>query len=198
MSEQREGAKLVEILHLAFLQVLPSHLPTRDYVVKGDANLRLFYDSRRRSQDIDLDYVGARADELEDKVDQTLASNAFRSLLRLAGVVMTEPTKPKQTATTRRWKFAVEGPGAHLNTKIEFSSRGETDAERSFDAARGDLGRAIGLRVVKACHYLPPAAIRQKIRALAQRSSTEPRRCVRSRPALRRVPGRDQPRRHEG
>ena len=29
--------------------------------------------------------------------------------------------------------------------------------------------------MVKAEHYLPPAAIRQKIRALAQRSQTEPR-----------------------
>ena len=36
-------------------------------------------------------------------------------------------------------------------------------------------GRSIGLRVVKAEHYLPPAAIRQKIRALAQRSQAEPR-----------------------
>ena len=33
----------------------------------------------------------------------------------------------------------------------------------------------MGLRVVKAEHYLPPAAIRQKIHALAQRRETEPR-----------------------
>ena len=58
MNDEREGAKLVELLHLAFLQVLPSHLPVRDYAVKGGANLRLFYQSRRRSQDIDLDYLG--------------------------------------------------------------------------------------------------------------------------------------------
>lgn len=175
MNELREGAKLVEIVHLALLQVLPSYLPTRDYAVKGGANLRLFYDSRRRSQDIDLDYLGSQPDELEEKVDRTLASAAFHGLLRVAGVAMTEPTKPKKTATTRRWKFAVDGAGAHLNTKIEFSARAEADPERAFEAARTDLGRAIGLRVVKAEHYLPPAAIRQKIRALAQRSSTEPR-----------------------
>jgi hypothetical protein len=76
--------------------------------------------------------------------------------------------------TTRRWKFFVDGRDARLNTKIEFSAR-EADPERAFETARGDLGRAMGLRVVKPEHYLPPAAIRPNIHALAQRSETEPR-----------------------
>ena len=175
MNERREGAKLVEILHLAFLQVLPSYMPPSDYVVKGGANLRLFFESRRRSQDIDLDYLGARPDELEDKIDRALCSPALVGLLKVAGVGMSVPTKPKQTGTTRRWKFAVDGPGAHLNTKIEFSCRGDTEPEHAFQAARDDLGRSIGLRVVKAEHYLAPAAARQKVRALAERKQTEPR-----------------------
>ena len=174
MSEQREGAKLVEVLHLVLLQVLPSYLPVASYAVKGGANLRRFYASRRRSQDIDFDYLGGRFDSVEDAVDAALASRAFRDLLRVAGVEMSEPTKPKQTGTTRSWKFAVDGPAAHLNAKIEFSARA-ADPEHAFEAARGDIGRSIGLRVVKAEHYLPPAAIRQKIRALAQRSQAEPR-----------------------
>jgi len=174
MSEEREGAKLVELLHLAFLQVMPSYLPVSDYAVTGGANLRLFYGSRRRSQDIDFDYLGSRFHAVEDAVDSALASRAFRDLLRVAGVEMSEPTKPKQTDTTRRWKFRVDGPDAHLSTKIEFSAR-EADPEHAFEAARADLGRAIGLRVVKAEHYLAPAAIRQKIRALAQRHESEPR-----------------------
>ncbi len=175
MSERRGGASLIELVHLAFLQVLPSHLRVGDYIVKGGANLRLFYHSRRRSQDIDLDYIGGHPEELEDRIDRCLASSAFGGLLRLAGVAVTGPTKPKQTATTRRWKFAVEGPGAHLNSKIEFSARGPGDPEHALEPARDDIGRDIGLRVVKAEHYLPPAAIRQKIRALAERSATEPR-----------------------
>jgi len=174
MSEKREGAKLVELLHLALLQVMPSYLPVSDYAVKGGANLRLFYSSRRRSQDIDFDYLGDRFHAVEGAVDSALASRAFRDLLRVAGVEMSEPTKPKQTDTTRRWKFYVDGPDAHLNTKIEFSAR-EADVEHAFETARADLGRVIGLRVVKAEHYLPPAAIRQKIRALAQRHEAEPR-----------------------
>jgi Nucleotidyl transferase AbiEii toxin, Type IV TA system len=174
MSERREGVKLVELLHLALLQVMPSYLPVSDYTVKGGANLRLFYGSRRRSQDIDFDYLGSRFDAVEGGLDAALASRAFRDLLRVAGVEMSEPTKPKQTDTTRRWKFFVEGPEARLNTKIEFSAR-EADPEHAFETARNDLGRGIGLRVVKAEHYLPSAAIRQKIRALAQRHESEPR-----------------------
>ena len=174
MSERREGAKLVELLHLSLLQVMPSYLPVSDYAVKGGANMRLFYGSRRRSQDIDLDYLGGRFHIVEDAVDAALASRAFGDLLRVAGGEMSEPTKPKQTDTTRRWKFYVDGPDARLNTKIEFSAR-EADPEHAFETARGDLGRAMGLRVVKAEHYLPPAAIRQKIHALAQRRETEPR-----------------------
>lgn len=175
MNTTQAGAKLIEFLQLAFLQVLPTRLPIAAYVVKGGANMRLFYDSRRRSQDIDLDYVGAAFWKVEDKVDETLGSRAFRDLLRLAGVEMADLTKPKQTDTTRRWKFVVVGSGARLNSKIEFSSRNAADPEYALEAARSDIGRAAGLRVVKANHYLATAAIRQKIRALAERSETEPR-----------------------
>jgi hypothetical protein len=172
----REGAKLIEIVHLALLQVLPSHMPVGDYVVKGGANLRLFYDSRRRSQDIDLDYIGSRPERIEDQVDGAVASAAFNSLMRLGGVTMSSPSKPKQTPTTHRWKFAVSGPGGtSLNSKIEFSVRSPVDPEHAFEQARADLGRAFGLRAVKAEHYLPAAAIRQKVKALAERAATEPR-----------------------
>lgn len=176
MSTTREGAKLIEVVHLAFLQALPSHLPLAEYVVKGGANLRLFERSARRSQDIDLDYAG-RPDRfaiVEDKVNAALHSASFRSTIALAGVAMTEPSTPKQNETTRRWKFSVEGPGAHLNSKIEFSNRG-VEPEYELAVARDDIGRDLGLRAVRANRYLPPAAIRQKIRALGGRSETEPR-----------------------
>jgi hypothetical protein len=177
MSETRGGARLIEVLHLAFLQALPSRMPAGSYIVKGGANLRLFEHSVRRSQDIDLDYAGRpdRFDLVEDQVDAVLRSPVFLGVLQLAGVAMTEPTKPMQADTTRRWKFSVEGPGAFLASKIEFSNRGVPDPEYAFDSARDDIGRELGLRVVRANRYLPPAAIRQKIRALGQRRESEPR-----------------------
>lgn len=73
--------------------------------------MRLFYDSRRRSQDIDLDYVGAEFWRVEDKVDETLVSRAFRDLLGLAGVEMADLTKPKQTGTPRDGSSRSSGAG---------------------------------------------------------------------------------------
>ena len=99
---KREGAKLIEILHLALLQTLPSYLPVSDYVVKGGANLRLWYGSRRRSQDIGLDYLGDRFSAVEDKVDAAIASRVFQDLLRVVGVTMTPPTKPKQNGPAKK------------------------------------------------------------------------------------------------
>ena len=175
MTETRAGAKLIEFLHLTFLQVLPTRVPVAEYVVKGGANLRLFFNSRRRSQDIDLDFAGSAFWRLEERVDAVLASRAFLDLLRTGGVALTDLSKPKQTATTRRWKFAVRGSGGPLNSKIEFSARRGRDPEVAFDLARADVGRAAGLRAVRANHYLAPAAVRQKIRVLAERKQTEPR-----------------------
>lgn len=175
MLPTREGAKLVEFLHLAFLQVLPTRLPVADYVVKGGANLRLFFGSRRRSQDIDFDYIGPAFWPAEERVDAVLASRAFTELLTSQGVELVDLAKTKQTETTRRWKFAVQGGGAWLNSKIEFSARGSTDPEVGFDVAGLDVGRAAGLRAVRANHYLAPAAGRQKIHVLAERRQTEPR-----------------------
>lgn len=175
MVSTREGAKLIEFLHLAFLQVLPTRLPVAEYVVKGGANLRLFFGSRRRSQDIDLDYIGSASWRVEERIDAVLGSRPFLDLLRLQGVEMVDLAKTKQTSTTRRWKFAVRGEGGWLNSKIEFSARGNADSEVSFDVARSDIGRAAGLRAVRANHYLAPAATRQKIHVLAERKETEPR-----------------------
>jgi hypothetical protein len=175
MSSLRDGAKLIEFLHLAFLQVLPTRLATSDYIVKGGANLRLFFDSRRRSQDIDLDYAGSSFWKVEERVDGVLQSRAFTELLRVPGVELVDLAKSKQTDTTRRWKFAVSRAGAFLNSKIEFSARRTRDPEVAFEIARTDIGRDAGLRAVRANHYLAPAAIRQKIHVLAERRQTEPR-----------------------
>ncbi len=175
MAHDREGAKLIEFLHLAFLQVLPTRLPVGDYIVKGGANLRLFFNSRRRSQDIDLDYAGNAFWKIEERVDAVLASRAFIDLLRVRGIQLLDLTRSKQTDTTRRWKFAVQRAGTELNSRIKFSARQTRDPEISFDTARTDIGRDAGLRAVRANHYLAPAAIRQKIRVLAERKQTEPR-----------------------
>lgn len=163
------------MFHLAFLQVLSATVDPSRYVLKGGANLRFFYGSPRRSQDIDLDLADPADWGLEERVDRVLASKVFREILDLARITMSPPTKPKQTATTRRWKFSVEAPGGRLNTKIEFSGRTQPDVEFELETLTPAIGRELGLKAIRVQRYLPPAAIRQKIGALAGRSQTEPR-----------------------
>jgi len=52
------NAQVVEVFHIAFLDVLSSRLDPARYVLKGDANLRYFSESVRYSEDIDLDIAG--------------------------------------------------------------------------------------------------------------------------------------------
>ena len=115
----REGAKLIEIVHLALLQVLPSHMPVGDYVVKGGANLRLFYDSRRRSQDIDLDYIGSRPERIEDQVDGAVASAAVG--------------KGGPAFTWRSWESSMPGQRSQKRRKSvqECSSRSRIQCTNS-------------------------------------------------------------------
>lgn len=164
----------VERFHLALLQVMPQHLPTADYVVKGGANLRLFMESVRRSEDIDLDYVGAKLWELRERIDKVLSSAALRSLLAVQGMRIDSVHPSKVTATTGRWKLQLSGPGVHANSKVEFSTRANRPLfEVSPVSPR--LAAAAGMRPALACHYLPLGAAEQKIAALALRRLTQAR-----------------------
>src|ERR1700691_5565215 len=124
MSELRD-AQVVELFHLAFLQVLHARLDQARYVLKGGANLRYFFDSVRYSEDIDLDIDGIAPWTLTEKVDAILESPTIDAVLRSGGLAIEHFTKPKQTETPRRWKVAivVAGRGETVRTKIELSHR---------------------------------------------------------------------------
>lgn len=47
-------AQVVELFHLAFLQVLQARVDQARYVLKGGANLRFFFDSMRYSEDPEI------------------------------------------------------------------------------------------------------------------------------------------------
>jgi hypothetical protein len=75
-------AQIIELFHLAFLQVAQARLDQARYVVKSGASLRYFFESLRYSQDLDLDAVAIEPWKLEEKVDEVLAAPAFGLLLR--------------------------------------------------------------------------------------------------------------------
>jgi predicted nucleotidyltransferase component of viral defense system len=169
-------AQIVELFHLAFLQVLQTRLDQGRYVLKGGANLRYFFDSVRYSEDIDLDITGIPTWTLVKKVDGILTSPTIGAVLRSSGCSVEGFTKPKQTETTRRWKIsiAVTGRRQAVRTKIEFSNR-NGDARHVLEPVDARIVAPYALRAPTVQHYTVDAATEQKIRALAGRSQTQAR-----------------------
>lgn len=176
MDQRLTDAQVIEFFHLAFLQVLQARLDRARYVIKGGANLRFFFESLRYSEDLDLDAVAIEPWKLEAKVDEVLVSPATGLLLRSGGLAVEQVTKPKQTATTQRWKpsIAVRGRRVPVRTKIEFSHRG-TDPRRTLEAVPDRVVAPYALRAPTMLHYTADAAIEQKIEALARRSEPQAR-----------------------
>ena len=177
MSDRRlTDAQVIEFFHLAFLQVLQARLDQSRYVLKGGASLRYFFGSLRYSEDIDLDAVEIEAWKLEAKIDEALKSPAIEILLRSGGLVLDQVTKPKQTATTQRWKpmVTVAGRRSPVRTRIEFSHR-SADPRRVLEAVPERLVAPYALRPPTMLHYTADAAIEQKVTALAHRSETQAR-----------------------
>lgn len=169
-------AQVIEFFHLAFLQVLQARLDQSRYVLKGGTNLRYFFGSLRYSEDIDLDAVEIEPWKLEAKIDEALSSPAIEILLRSGGLALDQVTKPKQTATTQRWKpmVTVAGRRSPVRTKIEFSHR-SADPRRTLEAVPERMVVPYALRPPTMLHYTADAAIEQKVAALAQRSETQAR-----------------------
>lgn len=170
------SAQVIEFFHIAFLDVLSKRLESARYVLKGGANLRFFFGSVRYSEDIDLDLSGVKSPNLEEKVDRVLDSPALKALLRVGGLAVVDPSKPKQTATTRRWKLGLAAPGhpEPVRTKIEFSGR-NGDSRFRLDPIAAEIVEPYALRPPAVQHYIDDAPAEQKVKALALRSETQAR-----------------------
>lgn len=169
-------AQVVELFHVAFLDVLSSRLDPTRYVLKGGANLRYFFESLRYSEDIDFDINRVEPWRLEEKIDGVLAAVPLRALLRVGGLEVAEFSKPKQTKTTQRWKVAIDvsGRSEPVRTKIEFSNR---NGERRYrlEPVPSRIVAPYALRSPSVQHYIEDAPAEQKVKALAGRSETQAR-----------------------
>ncbi len=174
--QKLSDAQVIELFHLAFLQVLQTRLDQARYVLKGGANLRFFFDSARYSEDIDLDIAGVEPWALTEKVDAALNSRPMEFILRSSGLKVVGFTKPKQTETTKRWKVSVGTSGGSnpIRTKIEFSNR-NGEQRHLLEAVPGRIVDPYALRSPTVQHYTGAAATEQKVEALAGRSETQAR-----------------------
>jgi hypothetical protein len=171
-----------EALHILVLHQLADAAPAGTLVLKGGVNLRLFFGSRRFSEDLDLDLDHRAHATFVSAVHATLTGAWLRSHLSALGIERLDYSgRPaKNTDTTVRFKLGVVNRGGiRLPTRIEASlRRGPEDdlavREPADDAiAHRYLTRADG--ALEVCHYARPAAVRQKIRALASRTMPQAR-----------------------
>ncbi len=169
-------ASQVEAFHLVFLRLLEARLDRAGWVVKGGVNLRFWFGSPRCSEDLDLDAIGGEPHQLRETVDKLFVATAFTTLLRAQELTLTRITRPKQTETTQRWKLELQPGGGltPLHTKVEFSRRGDRD-DFVLEPALAAITRLHGVPTPTANHYTAPAAIRQKIGALAGRAEPQAR-----------------------
>jgi len=170
-----DKVEVIELFHVAFLDVLAKRVDRARYVLKGGANLRFFFNSLRYSEDIDLDLCGEQPWRLQEKVDALLAGGPLHLVLRAAGLRIAEVSPHKQTETSQRWKVAIEHAAGTVRTKIEFSNRGDLDPRRRVDVIPQRIVSPHALRAPAVQHYVDDAPAGQKIAALAYRSETQAR-----------------------
>jgi len=133
---------------------------------------------------MDFDAIDIPDWKLADKVNDALRAPVVGLILRSHGLTVTRAGGQKQTTTTQRWAVEVQAPGHRLtiSTSGEFSHRVSSTGRRE-EARSGALADPIDARIagrygappIVLPHYLPGAAITQKIGALAQRAVNQPR-----------------------
>ena len=164
-------SEAIEAFHLTFLAHL-SKDPNKA-VIKGGQNLRLFFESVRHSDDLDMDVSVTSKETLKKKVDKILASPRFRKALLLYGIEIEQVSTPKQTDTTQRWKMTlkVKGLRESVHTRIECSRRGST-AESVLGPVAKPIADSYGSSPFSASHYGLAESIAQKVSAMAGRDRT--------------------------
>lgn len=172
--------EIAESFHLAFLQALATRANLSAWALKGGGNLRFFYGSARFSEDIDLDTFDIEPWAFQDRVDQTLASDLLRRTLGLLGSRIDYLNPKERSETKSKWVVGVRQPSETepVYTQIEVSHR--EYPYREFAMVEPVMEAAVAryaaaLRRPTFGHYLPRAAVAQKIDALWGRDVRQPR-----------------------
>jgi len=177
-TENYTHLEIREMFHLECLRRFAQKLKPGRYVLKGGVNMRLFFQSPRYSEDMDLDAKDISVHDLRDTVMGILAAPSLRDALSPFGVrsiVLPDMTKAKQTGTTQRFKVHLEvSGGVDLFTKIEFSRRG-TNPGAVVEQVPEPIVRRFRMPPIMCPHYDAEAAWLQKISALAGRPAVQAR-----------------------
>ena len=172
--------QVAESFHLAFLQALSTRANLTAWALKGGGNLRFFYPSDRFSEDIDLDTFDIEPWAFQERVDQTLASDLLKRTLGILGSRIEHVNPEERSETKSKWVIGIRHPSETepVYTQIEVSHRAYP--YRDFVKVEPVTAAAIAtyaaaLRQPTFGHYLPRAAIAQKVDALWGRDVRQPR-----------------------
>ncbi len=172
--------EVTECFHLAFLTALGEVADREQYILKGGANLRFFHGSVRFSEDVDLDVPDIAAHLFTEKVERAFNGALLRRLLALLGVEMVHLNPKDRTATKERWGVGLRhGTLDQAATRVEISYRESAYPSDASEVARVNedvtkhCGAVLNSPLVR--HYLPKAAVGQKVVALGDRRNTQPR-----------------------
>lgn len=167
-----------EVFHLEFLRWFSRKIKADRYCLKGGVNLRLFFNSIRYSEDMDIDIIGVRVDKIKKMVMDILSVRGFSDSLKSFGIekmMLPDIAKAKQTETTQRFKIhLLTLSGEDLFTKIEFSRRG-MKGTAVVEPVSIQILRSYKMAPLLVPHYDADSAVIQKIHALAQRSVLQAR-----------------------
>ncbi|MCG2713716.1 MAG: nucleotidyl transferase AbiEii/AbiGii toxin family protein [Candidatus Omnitrophica bacterium] len=167
-----------EVFHLEFLRYFGRKVKPACYALKGGVNLRLFFNSIRYSEDMDLDIEKVEVSWLKDYVMDILRMPAFQEHLLPFGIKQIIPPaieRAKQTQTTQRFKIhLITYADINLFTKVEFSRRGIT-GNSVVQTPLDSILRVYKIAPVLVSHYDIYSAVIQKIKALAGRTVIQAR-----------------------
>ncbi len=134
-----------EIFHLEFLRWFSRKVEAQYYVLKGGVNLRLFFQSIRYSEDMDIDLQGIRVEKVKKIVMEILSARGFSDSLKSFGIESVVPPnmdKAKQTPTTQRFKIhLLTSGGEDLFITLKFQKRNFNSPLLSGESKRGGQDR---------------------------------------------------------
>lgn len=168
-----------EVVHLLILRELSRVRDGSVVSLKGGVNLRLFFDSIRYSEDIDLDGEPEASLEIRNCIAGVFEDRHFTRQLQERGIRGLDPGEGpnKDSDTTYRYKFNLELPGnIRYPTKVEVSFRERYEGDEAVvEAPAVGILQPYGIESIPVRHYVRPAAVRQKIDALGRRREAQAR-----------------------
>ena len=175
-----KAQEIAELFQLHALTAMTEALGRGAFVVAGAANCRFYYNSPRYADDLEIEIAGIAAPDVLKRIDQVIRSPLLIRTLVVDGISVESWDQSVQSTARDTWTIALahQSLSRAVSTRVEISYL-EYPYPREASVVEpmsSEMRRAyphLHLPLVR--HYLPAAALEQKIIALKDRSATQPR-----------------------